>query len=141
MVLALYSPRWRQDLTQDKNKDYVQNLSKPKQSPEYKDMALLSKRLDEWVADTPPQLRTLQSPYKWQAGILQLGTHDVRLYILKPFLFDQYLRKMLHTQCVDHAKEGLRSIVELFDDGQLLDIVFPVQQGFMSMCTFMVSCA
>ncbi len=140
VVLALYSPRWRQELTREKNTDYVQNLKQPKQSPEYKDMALLSKRLDEWMADTPEQLRTLQSPYKWQAGILQLGTHDCRLYILKPFLFDPILRRVLHTQCVEHAKSGLQVIIELFDEGQFAqDIVFPMQQGFMSTCTFMVS--
>ncbi|KDN52760.1 hypothetical protein K437DRAFT_292866 [Tilletiaria anomala UBC 951] len=139
VVLALYSPRWRQEVTQEKHKDYVQNLSKTKQLPEYKDMALLSKRLDEWIADTPAHYRTPQSPYKWQAGILQMGTHDIRLYILKPFLFDPYLRKMLHVQCIDHSKEGLKTIVDLFEDDHLADMVFVMQQGFMSTCTFMIT--
>lgn len=110
-----------------------------KAAPEYKDMATLSKRLDEWIEDTPVALRTLQNPYKWQAALVQLGTHDVRLYILKPFLFDPQWRKILEPQCIDHAKKGLQTTTELFADGHLNDMVFVLQQGFMSTSTFMVS--
>ncbi|PWN47701.1 hypothetical protein IE53DRAFT_390176 [Violaceomyces palustris] len=135
VVQTLYSPRWQKQNAMKK----TGQTSQVRAAPEYKDMALLSKRLDEWVAATPEHARTLDGPFKLQAGILQCGTHDIRLYILKPFLEHPYLRQMLYPQCIFHARECLKVIIELYEGSHISDLVFIFQQAFMSTGTFMIT--
>ena len=155
VVHTLYGPRWRSEHGFSKSHAQGQASStgsaggtgasiasgagRMRQSPEYKDMAILSKRLDEWVAETPAHLRSLDSPFKLQAGIVQCGTHDIRLYILKPFLNHAALRKMLHPQCSYHARECLKVVIELYEGDDVTDLVFIFQQAFMSTATFMIT--
>lgn len=137
VVHVLYTPRWRQD-----GGGRGKATADPKQRamPEYKDMVILSKRLEEWVAETPAHLRSVEnSPFRLQAGIVQCGTHDIRLYILKPFLDHSALRKMLHPQCVFHARECLRVVIALHESDHMSDLVFIFQQAFMSTATFMIT--
>ncbi|SPO23033.1 related to transcriptional activator Mut3p [Ustilago trichophora] len=136
VVHVLYSPRWRQD-----GSGRGKPPANPKQRaiPEYKDMVILSKRLEEWVAETPSHLRSIESPFRLQAGLVQCGTHDIRLYILKPFLEHSALRKMLHPQCVFHARECLRVVIALHEGDHMSDLVFIFQQAFMSTATFMIT--
>ncbi|KAJ1028723.1 hypothetical protein NDA16_001889 [Ustilago loliicola] len=136
VVHVLYSPRWRQD-----GGGRGKPPANPKQRamPEYKDMVILSKRLEEWVAETPSHLRSTESPFRLQAGLVQCGTHDIRLYILKPFLEHSALRKMLHPQCVFHARECLRVVIALHEGEHMSDLVFIFQQAFMSTATFMIT--
>lgn len=109
-------------------------------NPEYKAMALLCRRLDDWVAETPEHLRDPStSPYKLQAGIVSCGTHDIRLYILKPFLPDPFLYKMLHPQCVYHARACLQTVIDLYENGHLNNMVFIFTQAFMSSVTFLLT--
>ncbi|TKY86712.1 hypothetical protein EX895_004352 [Sporisorium graminicola] len=136
VVHVLYSPRWRQDGT---GRGKLPAHSKQRAMPEYKDMVILSKRLEEWVAETPAHLRSIDSPFRLQAGLVQCGTHDIRLYILKPFLEHSALRKMLHPQCVFHARECLRVVIALHDGNHMSDLVFIFQQAFMSTATFMIT--
>lgn len=136
VVHVLYSPRWRQDAGM-RGKTTV-NL-KQRAMPEYKDMVILSKRLEEWVSETPSHLRSIESPFRFQAGLVQCGTHDIRLYILKPFLEHSALRKMLHPQCVFHARECLRVVIALHEGDHMSDLVFIFQQAFMSTATFMIT--
>ncbi|GAK63393.1 uncharacterized protein PAN0_003d1597 [Moesziomyces antarcticus] len=133
VVHVLYSPRWRADAGKK------MQPSKQRSVPEYKDMVILSKRLEEWVAETPAHLRTIESPFRLQAGLVQCGTHDIRLYILKPFLEHSALRKMLHPQCVFHARECLRVVIALHEGDHMSDLVFIFQQAFMSTATFMIT--
>ncbi|SOV04298.1 related to transcriptional activator Mut3p [Ustilago sp. UG-2017a] len=136
VVHVLYSPRWRQD-----GGGRGKPPANPKQRamPEYKDMVILSKRLEEWVAETPRHLGSIESPFRLQAGLVQCGTHDIRLYILKPFLEHSALRKMLHPQCVLHARECLRVVIALHEGDHMSDLVFIFQQAFMSTATFMIT--
>ncbi|SNX83341.1 related to transcriptional activator Mut3p [Melanopsichium pennsylvanicum] len=136
VVHVLYSPRWRQD---GSGRGKPPANPEQKAMPEYKDMVILSKRLEEWVADTPSHLRSIESPFRLQAGLVQCGTHDIRLYILKPFLEHSALRKMLHPQCVYHARECLRVVIALHEGDHMSDLVFIFQQAFMSTATFMVT--
>ncbi len=133
VVHVLYSPRWRAEAGKK------MQPSKQRSVPEYKDMVILSKRLEEWVAETPAHLRTIESPFRLQAGLVQCGTHDIRLYILKPFLEHSALRKMLHPQCVFHARECLRVVIALHEGDHMSDLVFIFQQAFMSTATFMIT--
>ncbi|GAC96416.1 hypothetical protein PHSY_003996 [Pseudozyma hubeiensis SY62] len=136
VVHVLYSPRWRQD---GAGRGKLPANSKQRAMPEYKDMVILSKRLEEWVAETPVHLRSIDSPFRLQAGLVQCGTHDIRLYILKPFLEHSALRKMLHPQCVFHARECLRVVIALYEGNHMSDLVFIFQQAFMSTATFMIT--
>ncbi|KIS70386.1 uncharacterized protein UMAG_01556 [Mycosarcoma maydis] len=136
VVHVLYSPRWRQD---GAGRGKLPADSKQRAMPEYKDMVILSKRLEEWVAETPMHLRSIDSPFRLQAGLVQCGTHDIRLYILKPFLEHSALRKMLHPQCVFHARECLRIVIALHEGDHMSDLVFIFQQAFMSTATFMIT--
>lgn len=137
VVHVLYSPRWRQD---GAARGKLPANPKQKAMPEYKDMVILSKRLEEWVAETPSHLRSVESsPFRLQAGLVQCGTHDIRLYILKPFLEHSALRKMLHPQCVFHARECLRVVIALHEGDHMSDLVFIFQQAFMSTATFMIT--
>ncbi|CBQ71772.1 related to transcriptional activator Mut3p [Sporisorium reilianum SRZ2] len=136
VVHVLYSPRWRQD---GAGRGKLPANSKQRAMPEYKDMVILSKRLEEWVAETPGHLRSIESPFRLQAGLVQCGTHDIRLYILKPFLEHSALRKMLHPQCVFHARECLRVVIALHEGDHMSDLVFIFQQAFMSTATFMIT--
>lgn len=136
VVHLLYSPRWRQD---GGGRGKSPSNLKQRAMPEYKDMVILSKRLEEWVAETPSHLRSIESPFRLQAGLVQCGTHDIRLYILKPFLEHSALRKMLHPQCVFHARECLRVVIALHEGEHMSDLVFIFQQAFMSTATFMIT--
>ncbi len=136
VVHVLYSPRWRQDGAA-RGKPPINPAQRA--MPEYKDMVILSKRLEEWTAETPSHLRSIDSPFKLQAGLVQCGTHDIRLYILKPFLEHSALRKMLHPQCVFHARECLRVVIALHEGDHMSDLVFIFQQAFMSTATFMIT--
>ncbi|KAN0063305.1 Gypsy retrotransposon integrase-like protein 1 [Thecaphora frezii] len=136
VIHTLYPQRWRQSVA---GKKLAQVGGKVRQGPDYKDMAMLSKRLDQWVAEMPEHLRTLDSPYKLQSGLLQCGAHDVRLYILKPFLDHAALKKILHPQCSHHARECLKVVLELHEGGHVTDLVFIFQQALMSTATFMIT--
>ncbi|EST07534.1 Zn(2)-C6 fungal-type DNA-binding domain protein [Kalmanozyma brasiliensis GHG001] len=136
VVHVLYTPRWRQD---GSGRGKLPGNAKQRAMPEYKDMVILSKRLEEWVAETPSHLRSIESPFRLQAGLVQCGTHDIRLYILKPFLEHSALRKMLHPQCVFHARECLRVVIALHEGDHMSDLVFIFQQAFMSTATFMIT--
>ena len=136
VVHVLYSPRWRQD---GGGRGKPPTNPKQRGMPEYKDMVILSKRLEEWVAETPSHLRSIESPFRLQDGLVQCGTHDIRLYILKPFLEHSALRKMLHPQCVFHARECLRVVIALHEGNHMSDLVFIFQQAFMSTATFMIT--
>ncbi|PWN21734.1 hypothetical protein BCV69DRAFT_281663 [Microstroma glucosiphilum] len=108
--------------------------------PEYKAMAQLCKRLDEWVAETPEHLQDLAtSPFKLQAGIVSCGRHDIRLYILKPFLPDPFLYNMLRPQCTAHARACLTTVLDLYEGGHLNNMVFVFTQAFMSAVTFLLT--
>jgi hypothetical protein len=108
--------------------------------PEYKAMAQLCKRLDEWVAETPEHLQDLStSPYKLQAGIVSCARHDIRLYILKPFLPDPFLYNMLRPQCTAHARACLTTVLDLYEGGHLNNMVFVFTQAFMSSVTFLLT--
>ncbi|EPQ26572.1 uncharacterized protein PFL1_05893 [Pseudozyma flocculosa PF-1] len=133
IVSILYTQRWRGEAGRKPPHNVTRH------APDYKDMAQLSKRLDQWVADTPEHLRTLDSPYKLQAGLVQCGTHDIRLYILKPFLDHAALKKILHPQCSHHARECLKVVLELYEGGHVTDLVFIFQQALMSTATFMIT--
>ncbi|KAJ1038280.1 hypothetical protein NDA10_007647 [Ustilago hordei] len=136
VVHLLYSPRWRQD---GGGGGKPPANRKQRAMPEYKDMVILSKRLEEWVGQTPRHLGSIESPFRLQAGLVQCGTHDIRLYILKPFLEHSALRKMLHPQCVLHARECLRVVIALHEGDHMSDLVFIFQQAFMSTATFMIT--
>lgn len=49
------------------------------------------------------------------------------------------LRKMLLPQCVSHARECLRLLAILWEEGQLSHMVFILQQAFLSAATFMLT--
>lgn len=158
VINDLYAPRWRTDVGQQ-GKVGPTLKTQQKSTATYKDMMILSKRLDDWVADIPGHLQSIEtSPYKLQAGILQCGRHDVRLYILKPFLQDfkpsfphpidrgmaaphegSILKKMLMPQCASHARECLRLLAVLTEQGHLTHMVFVMQQAFLSAATFMLT--
>ncbi|UZJ54223.1 hypothetical protein CBS101457_003543 [Exobasidium rhododendri] len=159
VVNTLYAPRYGQSSEYNARSHAYTSTVTQRSPATYKDMTILSKRLDEWAARIPSHLQTIQgSPYKEQACLLQCGKNDIRLYILKPFLQDSthnlsqlkdrggkavqedsILRKMLLPQCVSHAKECLRLLVILWEDEQLSHKVFLLQQAFLSAATFMLT--
>lgn len=162
VVQTLYSPRWKQEFGQQYLITAGHTATQQQTPATYKDMTILSKRLDEWVAAMPSHLQSVQaSPYKLQAGLLQCGRHDIRLYILKPFVQDvkpsfpqpngrgaggkgsvqeeSILKKMLLPQCASHARDCLRLLAILEEEGQLSHMVFVMQQAFLSAATFMLT--
>jgi hypothetical protein len=129
-----------------------------KPSPSYKDMTVLCKRLDEWVANTPKHLQDIrQSPYPVQAAFLHCGRNNVRLYILKPFLYtfrpdlssksasypandeNSILRKMLLPQCTSHARATLSAVKAINDDVGVPVNYFLMHQSFLSASTFILT--
>ncbi|CAO1630399.1 unnamed protein product [Parajaminaea phylloscopi] len=103
-------------------------------------MTTLCEKLDRWVEEIPDHLRKLESsPFKLQAGIILCGAHDVRLYILKPFLADEAIHRRMHSQCATHARICLRTVVELYEGDHLRDMVFVFMQAFMSAATFLLT--
>lgn len=165
VVHTLYTPHRRFNTASPSSSGIAVGISQQwsPPSPSYKDMMVLCKRLDEWVAEIPSHLQDIRSsPFKLQAGLLQCGRHDIRLYILKPFLQEQkanpsgqndtrqksiapmphdgsILRKMLLPQCANHARECIRLLSTLREEGQLSHMVFVMQQAFLSAATFMLT--
>ncbi|KAE8265995.1 hypothetical protein A4X09_0g6350 [Tilletia walkeri] len=111
------------------------------QPPAERDMDRLLKALDEWVTTTPAHLQwpDVEPIFKMQAGLIKCGTHDIRLYILKPFLRQPSLKSKLFSQCMEHARELLDCVLKLFEDEKLSGIVFVFQQAFWSAATFMIT--
>lgn len=108
--------------------------------PSAETLTLLCKRLDEWVAGIPEHLLDPStSPFPLQAGLVSCGRHDIRLYILKPFLADQTIHKQLHAQCVTHARACLKTVVDLYAQGHLKNMFFIFMQAFMSSATFLLT--
>lgn len=139
----------------------VQLSSASKVVPSYKDMTILSKRLDEWSAEVPVFLRDVRtSPFPAQACYVIVGRNNIRLYILKPFLYDfkasfpsvasgrtgsgsqedgSILRKMLLPQCTRHARSSLWALKNLHEDVGVPLYFFILHQGFLSASTFLMT--
>lgn len=107
--------------------------------PSTKIMESLSQRLDDLIAEIPDHLKDVStSPFKLQAGIISCEAHDIRLYIIKPFLADEAIHKQMHAQCITHARVCLETVVNLYEGGHLNDMVFIFMQAFMSSATFLL---
>lgn len=105
-----------------------------------KDMYRLSALLDDWVSGIPEHLEDPRtSPFKLQAGLMTCGRHDIRLYILKPFLGDANLYKSIHPPCILHARVCLQTVIDLYEGTHLNNMVFIFMQAFMSSVTFMLT--
>lgn len=124
-------------------------------------MTILSKRLDEWIAEIPVFLRDVKkSPYPSQACYILVGRNNIRLYILKPFLYDyraalppatsqrtptngtadsSILRKMLLPQCTSHARSSLWALHDLHEVVGVPINFFILHQGFLSSSTFIMT--
>lgn len=128
------------DPKSEKEKEKERRKEAAAKRPEYRAMAQLCKRLDEWVSGIPEHLSSpATSPYKLQAGIIACARYDIRLYILKPFLPDQYLYKMLHPQCVSNARSCLQTVIDLWEGDHLASFIFIFTQAFMSSVTFLLT--
>ncbi|KAK0529793.1 Gypsy retrotransposon integrase-like protein 1 [Tilletia horrida] len=105
------------------------------------DLGRLLQDLDEWAAEMPAHLKgqNVEAIFKLQAGILTCGVHDVRLYIMKPFLQQERLKAKLYPQCIDHARKLLDWVLKMFEDVSTTGIVFLFQQAFWSAATFMIT--
>lgn len=120
-------------------------------SPSYKDMTIMCKKIDEWTNEFPPYLEDVKNtPYPILCAFLQSGKTNLRLYTLKPFIYDvratslpsnddSILRKMLLPQCANHARGTLRALRELQQIRSIPISYCFLHQSFLSASTFILT--
>lgn len=120
-------------------------------SPSYKDMTIMCKKIDEWIVEFPPYLQDVKTtPFPILCAFLQSGKTNLRLYTLKPFIYDvlatglpsnddSILRKMLLPQCANHARGTLRALRDLQQIRGISISYFFLHQSFLSASTFILT--